>query len=261
MLHGVEDPRAVPWDSGFLVTVHQYPGSRHLGAFIHNSRDCVVNEQEQMIEFQIDGKNQTQTEKNWMPFLSHSTKDLKMIYSIEPLIILQCDHRDIRSCSSITEQKAPIRTVPHVMRGGSNALDLSEYFRESAHPIIGGFGHTRLFHHEEWVNWPVFFAVEENGRDSKVIHLSEPMVFEETLKSHVQTNIVFPVTFGVQNERAHLTVGLMDRSTRIIFFPIKELIQEIKESMSKNAGDGVTNIHEKVEKMIKDITSSLPTDN
>lgn len=260
MLRGVEDPRVIPWESGYLVTLHVYPGSRRQAAFVHNSTDCVVNENERAIEFLIDGKPQTnECEKNWMPYTSHSSKDLKMIYSIEPLIILQCDYKNIQNCSSITEQKAPIDAGPHLLRGGSNALDLTEYFEEVCeYPIIGGFGHTHIKNGSSWTYYPVFFAVEENGKDSKVIHLSKPMIFEEIFESYEQTHIAYPVCFGIHNGSAYLTINFMDSSTRIVFLSIEELVDEIKESMSQNKiMNGIKNIHQKVDKMMDDIMHSI----
>lgn len=167
-----QDPRISKFGTGLVMTVFS-PSTKHQAFVIRQSLDCNWANV-QLIEFKIDGNKQSQVEKNWMPYVSSVSQDLKLIYSIDPLIILQCEHQNLENCTSITDAKAPVDAKPHLFRGGSNAIDLTQYFPQAKYPVIGGFGHTRIATHwktkgiwkKYWVHYPAFFAFEENGAES-----------------------------------------------------------------------------------------------
>ena len=195
-----------------------------------------------------------------MPYLLKDSSDLMILYSVEPLIILQCptDHlagAKALECDSITESKAPLATKDMTIRGGSNAVDVSMYFPERNANIIFGALHTRVTvtgiskQYVTYVEVPVLCAWEHNGASSKIIYLSDP------LWSQQLDFLNFPVSLSIKGDTVTVIVNHFDASNQIIKVPLQKIVQEIQESIEKD--DVPRNLNNFIDQNVKKMNQEL----
>jgi hypothetical protein len=159
-------------------------------------------------------------EKNWAPFVRDGK--LMFVYNYDPIIILSCDTST--GYCDVTKGSLPFSTQDTFIRGGSNLMDMGDYYM--------GFSHSRLPINSNVR--PGFLHLTHMVRISKqnleLIDVSEPIIYKKG-EDIVKETIQDPVSCWIDNDIIYITTNMRDNFCEIYSFSQKSWNERVKNML------------------------------